>query len=131
MFDVSSQYPAYIIWDGTKTYDVPTQGSNAIGFTFRVTADITADAVLTVQEAKRIIDQEAGTCTVGSYTDIKNIDSCWTEATDGAVKITIPIGTKAGSECRANLLCKPEFFIHMVSTSGDTAKVTAAVTLYT
>lgn len=131
--NVASQNQGLIAWGvaGASNINPPIDLRHHVnfGFTFYVTADLTADAVFEFVAAP---PSDADPCVPGTQHPIEETMTCM--ATWGAVgstksEVTIPNGTKKGSICTGTLPCKPDAFIQVEPVSGDTGKVQVVAVL--
>lgn len=120
-------YPAFSAWNGTAATPVQIAGAMGFGFTFLTTADITADTTFTFQGAPF---SDTTPCAPGTFEDILEVKFCSNPSTSTDLeKVVIPKGTPKGSVCCVTLPCVQYAFVQVKAAGGDTAKVTAAVTL--
>ena len=93
-------------------------------FTFHVVADIVADAVFEFASAP---PDPANPCVpLLPQTKVKETITCsapWGVVATNDASLTIPAGTKAGTMCTATLPCKPDAFIQVEPSAGDTGKI--------
>lgn len=102
---------------------------NNFAFTFHILADIAVEAVFEVEAAP---PSDPDPCLPGAFHNVEEVLTCrapWGTVPAVDSKIHIPVGAKKGSICTATLPCKPDAFIRVLPTSGDTAKVEVVTVL--
>jgi hypothetical protein len=125
--NVASQNQGVVAWAaGATNINPPIDLRHHVhfGFTFHVTADVATDAVFEFASAP---PDPANPCVpLLPQTKVKEVFTCTSSwgaiATDDA-KIVIPAGTKKGSICSATLPCKPDAFLQVEPSTGDTGNV--------
>ncbi len=128
-FNYAIQNAGALTWDGTASHPVDVRGYNGYAFTFTVTADLAADAVINIQAAP------AGSpdpCVPGTFADVPEVLTCvadWGAVPGPQSTITIPSGTKKGARCRAGIPCPVGAFVQAVPTAGG-ASLIGVVTLH-
>lgn len=132
-FNTASQHQGVIAWRAVTASNlnppVDLRHHNSFGFTFHVTADITADAKFELVAAP---PSDADPCVPGQQHPVEEVISCagpWGITPNAKSEVIIPVGTKAGSICTATLPCKPDAFIQIEAVSGDTGKIEVVITL--
>ena len=123
--NIGIQTAGTVAWDGAAAFASDITKWNQFGWSFEVTADIVTDAVFKVQAAP---PSAADKCVPGVFEDVPEIAICKEPAAAGALaQVTIPAGTKAGTECAGTIPCRPNAFVRLASVSGDTANVKAVL----
>lgn len=109
-----------IAWDGTTTYEADIRKHVRFGFSIEVKTDIAVDAVFNVEAAPA---SATNTCVPGTFAPVSEVATCVGGAVAAQATITIPAGTKAGTICGGALPCRPNAFVKLVPTTGDTGNV--------
>ena len=125
----ASQNQGLIAWTGTAAVPIDIRRHVNYSFTFKVTADLAADAVFNVQSAPA---SDVDICLPGTFAPVSEVLTCISDF--GAqplpqATIVLPSGTKAGSVCTAALPCRPNAFVQLVSGGGPVASVQAVAVL--
>ncbi len=116
-----------IAWDGAAAFPADITKWNQFGWSFQVTADIAVDAVFHVQAAP---PSAADKCVPGAFADVLAVAICQLRnpvLPGDVATITIPAGTKAGTECAGTIPCRPNTFVRLAAISGDTPNVKAVL----
>ena len=88
---------------------------------FEVVTTLTQDTVFEVEAAPA---SDADNCVPGAWHDVPEVSICDRPAVPAAQsRITLPAGTVAGTVCAGTIPCRPDAFVRVVPTSGDTANV--------
>ena len=118
-----AQNQGIVAWSGTAAAPIDIRRHVHYSFTFKVTADLAADAVFNVQSAP---PSDADPCLPGTFVPVAEVLTCvsdWGAVPAPQATIHLPAGTKAGSICTAALPCKPDAFVQLAAGSGPTASV--------
>jgi hypothetical protein len=125
----ASQNQGLIAWNGTVATPIDIRRHVNYSFTFKVTADLAADAVFNVQSAPA---SDVDICVPGTFAPVPEVLTCMSDfGAQGAAQATIvlPSGTKAGAVCTAALPCRPNAFVRLATGSGPVASVLAVAVL--
>jgi hypothetical protein len=95
-------------------------------FTFHVVADILVDAVFEFAAAP---PSDADPCVPAAQYKVKEVPTCVGGIATQDAQLIIPAGTKAGSVCTATLPCRPDAFVQVEPSAGDTGKIEVVVVL--
>lgn len=123
----AAQNQGIIAWTGTASVPIDIRRHVNYSFTFKVTADLAADAVFNVQSAP---PSDADICLPGTFTPVEEVLTCLSDF--GAqplpqATIVLPSGTKAGSICTAALPCRPNAFVQLVGVGAATVQAVAVL----
>jgi hypothetical protein len=131
--NVASQNQGVLAWAGASAQPlngaVDLRQHNNFGLTFQVMVDIAAEAVFEITAAP---PSGADPCVPGTFHDVAEVISCaapWGAVPATESKVSIPAGTKKGAICTATLPCKPDAFIKVNASGGDTGSVQVVVVL--
>ena len=118
------QNVATVAWDGANAFHDDIRKFVRYGWSFKVTTDLTADTVFTVEIAA---PSAADNCAPDAFANQQGIIVCDSPAVAGDATITIPAGTVAGTIVSGTTHCKGAAFVRLAATSGDTADVQAVL----
>jgi len=113
-----------IAWDGTNSFHANLLEHNRFAWSFNVVTDLTADTVFTVQSAP---PSAADPLVPGAWTNVTETLQCDSTGAAGDATITLPAGLVAGTIVAATIAVRPDKFVRLVATSGDTANVQAVL----
>lgn len=120
---IGKQAIGLLAWDGISSYARDVSTYEKFAWTLETTGIITVPAVFTVQAAP---PSALDPCVPGAFSDVNEVVLCDGGDPSLPSRITIPAGP-AGRVCQASIPCKPNVFVRLVATSGDTANVRAVL----
>ena len=119
--NVGIQNVGTVAWDGLASRPYDIRKFVRFGFSFEVVTTLTQDTVFEVEAAPA---SDADNCVPGAWHDVPEVSICDRPAVPAAQsRITLPAGTVAGTVCAGTIPCRPDAFVRVVPTSGDTANV--------
>jgi hypothetical protein len=121
--NIASQNQGIIAWTGAAARPIDLRNHVNFAFTFNVTADIGADTKFQFESAP---PSDADPCVPGAWTPVKEVLTCsapWGSVASDNAEVVIPNGTKKGAICTGALPCKPDAFIRVAPTAGETGDV--------
>jgi hypothetical protein len=129
--NVAIQHPGVLAYTGINaaalTPAIDIRPYINFAYTFKVLVDIAVAAVFEFQAAPPSVGDP---CVAGAFVAVPETPICSDPAVpDAFSRVTIPVGTKAGTMCMVALPCRPNAFVKVISVSGDTSAVQVVATL--